>query len=190
MEKNITPILRNIFMIALGVFLLLSSAAWVFSPYKSKVVSSVGIDMPCEMAFDYLGNSDNASDWSVFVDYIETINDDRVTDGMVGSKRMCYTNWDQSGFRWEEEVLERVENEYRKLSCYNFKGLKLRSPVLATEQIYTPKDYGCEVKFTLDFLYKPSLWDRAKMKFSAYRIKSIFNKNLANVKKEVTKRRP
>jgi hypothetical protein len=190
MSKNITPVLRNIFLVALGVFLFLSLSAWIFSPYKDKVVSSVGIDMPCEMAFDYLGNSDNASDWSTFVDFIETINENSVSDGEVGSKRMCYTNWDQSGFKWEEEVLEKVQDKYRKLSCYNYQGLWLRAPVLKTEQIYAEKDYGCEVQFTLDFMYNPSLWDLAKMKFSAYRIKSIFNKNLANIKKEVTKRRP
>lgn len=190
MSQNITPILRNIFLLVLGVFLLLSISAWIFSPYKDKVVSTVGIDMPCESAFDYLGNSDNASSWSTFVAFIETTNENVISDGEVGSKRMCYTEWDQSGFKWEEEVLEKIEDEYRKLSCYNFQGLWLRAPILKTEQIYSKTDYGCQVQFTLDFMYTPSLWDLAKMKFSAYRIKSVFNQNLANIKNEVTKSRP
>lgn len=190
MEKQLTPILRNVFLGALGVFLLVSIAAWIFSPYKGKVVSHVGIDMPCEAAFDYLGNSDNASDWSSFVAFIETINENKVKDGMVGSKRVCYTDWQKEGFNWEEEVLERVENEYRRLSCYNYKNLWLRAPDLTTEQIYEVTDYGCKVSFTLDFMYDPSLWDLAKMKFSAYRVKRIFDKNLKNIKREVHKRRP
>ncbi|WP_235297602.1 SRPBCC family protein [Portibacter marinus] len=190
MEKNVTPILRNVFLGVLVLFLLLCLMAWIFSPYKDKVVSHVGIDMPCEAAFDYLGNSDNASDWSSFVPYIETINEDKVADGMVGSKRKCYTEWEKEGFQWEEEVLERIEDKYRKLSCYNYKNLWLRAPDLVTEQIYSQTDYGCKVSFTLDFMYKPSFWDLAKMKYSAFRIKSIFDKNLKNIKKEVYKRRP
>lgn len=190
MEKNLTPILRNVFLGALGIFLLISIAAWIFSPYKGKIESHVGIDVPCEVAFDYLGNSDNASDWSSFVAYIESINENLVADGHVGSRRMCYTDWDESAFRWEEEILERKEDQYRLLSCYNYQNLWLRAPDLLTEQIYERMDYGCKVSFTLDFRYKPSLWDKAKLKFSAYRIKSIFDQNLINIKKEVYKRRP
>ena len=143
MEKHVTPILRNVFLVALGAFLLSCILTWVFSPYKDKLVSHIGIDMPCGTAFAYLGDSDNAKDWSAFVAFIETINEDKVADGEIGSKRVCYTEVDKEGFQWEEEVLEKVENEYRRLSCYNYKNLWLRAPDLTTEQIYEPTDYGC-----------------------------------------------
>ncbi len=194
MEKVITPMLRRIFWIALAIFLLLLSFTWVFSPYKSYqtgvITSEVDINADCQQAFKYLGNSDNAKKWSVFVSFIETINPDQFQDGMIGSKRMCYTKEDKTGFTWEEEVLERRENEYRKISCYNFQNLFIKSPNLVTEQIYSPSSSGCKVTFTLDFKEEPTFLDKMKMKFSAYRVKSIFDRNLANIKSEVQKDRP
>lgn len=189
MESKVTSTLRHVFLAVLLLFLLLSFAAYKFSPYNQKILSSVDIEMPSEMAYDYLGDSDNAKDWSVFVAFIETINSAVIPDGQVGSKRICYTKEDHTGFNWEEEILEVRENEYRKISCYNFENFSLNAPYLTTEQIYRSTDQGCKVMFTLDFMHEPNFIDLLKMKFAAYRIKSIFDQNLTNIKEEVLKKR-
>ena len=189
MDTKVTSTLRKVFLAVLLLFLIVSFAAYKFSPYDQKILSAVDIEMPCEITFDYLGDSENAKDWSVFVAFIETINSAVIPDGEVGSKRICYTKEDHTGFNWEEEVLEVKPNEYRKISCYNFENLGINTPNLATEQIYRTTDEGCKVMFTLDFIKKPGFIDLVKMKFAAYRIKSIFDKNLANIKGEVLKKR-
>ncbi len=194
MEKNITPLLRNIFLGSLILLISILIGAWIMSPYskykEGKIVSKVNIEMPCTAAFDYLGNSENAKTWSVFVDFIETTNKEHFEDGEIGSKRICYTKSDRSGFNWEEEVLEIIPNEYRKLSCYNFKNLAVKAPNLVTEQIYIDKGEDCVLVFTLDFSKKPSFIEKLKLKFSSYRIQSIFDQNLLNIRAEIIKDRP
>ena len=194
MEKIITPTLKKISLVFFALLIFLLTLSYIFSPYtgydSGKIKSSVYIDMPCELAYDYLGDSDHARDWSVFVDFIETINGNEVGDGKVGSKRICYTNEDKTGFYWEEEVLKNIKNEYRQLSCYGFENLFISSPTLVTEQVYDPNANGCNLTFTLDYQEEPNFWQLLKIKYSAYRIKSIFDHNLANIKNEVLNDRP
>lgn len=194
MEKLMTPVLRKVFLIVLALLILLLGMSYIFSPYKSYqngfIKSSVKIESSCEAAFNYLGDSNHARDWSVFVDFIEALNKEEFADGQVGSKRMCYTKSDRTGFTWEEEVVERREGSYRRITCYNFQNLFTSSPDLSTEQIYEKIEEGCKLTFTLDFQEEPKLWDKLKMKFSAYRIKSIFDRNLVNIRKEILQEGP
>lgn len=176
----------KILTIVISTLFLGCALLWFFSPFgsfrsdviKTEVISNTS----CSTVFNYLGNSDNAKDWSVFVDHISTINSEEVADGKIGSKRKCYTLADETGFTWEEEVLELKENAYRKISCYNYKDLSIGAPDLVTEQIYLSDDAGCKVSFTLDFKEEPSFGELLKMKFSAYRIQDIFQRNLENIK--------
>jgi hypothetical protein len=166
------------------------------SPYKSYnkyshnlVKVSVNINALPSKVFNYLGNSNNAKDWSVFVSHITTLNPSEKVDGELGSVRRCFTNENETGETWDEEILFIEENRYRKLSCYNFIDFALSSNNLHTEQIYEEQDDGTtELSFTL-FYANPevSLVDELKMHFASYTMASIFKENLANIKSFVEK---
>lgn len=186
MKKGIINWFRNLlFFLIIGMVFL-----WFNSPYgkysKSPIVTSVHIEAPCQKVYEYLGNSDHARDWSVYVAFLETLNSEEVPDGEVGSKRMCYTQEDKQGFSWEEEVLEIKKGKYRKISCYSFQNLFVNTSDLITEQVYEEETDGCKLSFTLDYAKKPSFWELVKIKYSAYKIKSVFEGNIENIKKEMT----
>ncbi len=70
-----------------------------FSPYgynKSfsyKVITqSIDINATPAKVFSFLGNSNNASKWSSFVDHITVLNIDSFADGNTGSRRRCFRN--------------------------------------------------------------------------------------------------
>lgn len=181
--------MKKLILTVIVILTLVKTFIWFGSPYEGyeegSINSEINIESSCNAAFDYLGNSDNARDWSVFVEFIETINPNEFEDGNIGSKRMCYTKADRSGFTWEEEVLEKVNNKYRKISCYNFQNLNLKAPNLVTEQIYTQIPEGCKVNFTLNFEKEPSYFSLLKLKIIGFRVKSIFDDNLENIRKGV-----
>ena len=161
------------------------------SPYGQKsdheyklIKESVVIDAPVEKVFQYLGNSNNARKWSVFVDHISTINSDRIKDGAIGSIRRCFVHADESGETWDEETLIVESNKRRRLNCYNFQNFSLKADNLLTEQLYLPLDNGqCKLSFTLFFNpAKASNIEILKMYYAAFSIADIFQKNLENIK--------
>ena len=146
---------------------------------------SILIDAPVEQVYAYLGNSDNASEWSIYVDHIATLNSDQISDGEQGSIRRCFVNANESGKRWDEEVLLVEFNTRRRLSCYNYVGFKVTAGTLNTEQIYEEtKDGNCLLSFTLFFPPGEStFWKRIKMYYEAYEVAEVFQKNLKNIQK-------
>lgn len=163
----------------------------VFSPYGKKegfdnklVINKVLIDAPKEKVYNYLGNSDNARDWSVFVDHINTLNAKSRPDGAVGSVRRCFKTKNETGIVWDEEILINEANQRRRLSIFNMKGFGLSAENLFTEQIYTEKNGKCELSFTLFFdETKSNWWDKLKLYYAAYKVSTIFDDNLQNIKK-------
>lgn len=163
----------------------------IFSPYKthgtnqySSVDVTVVIDVPTDSVYNYLGNSDNAIDWSSFVDHISVLNPEVTRDGTVGSIRRCFKNKNEKGIIWDEEVLEDIPNLKRRLSIYNLQGFPLQAEGLQTEQIY--KSLGenkMELTFSVFFRdHEPSLMELLKMNYAAYVIRNIFEANLENIK--------
>jgi len=164
-----------------------------FSPYKKdkflsyKLINeSILINTSCEAAYKYLGNSDNARVWSVYVDHISPINEDKVADGHLGSIRRCFKNNNEKNGTWDEEILFTEKNKLRRLSCFNFQGLILSPGLLHTEQIYEDKNGDCLLKFTL---FSPKneygLWEEFKIYLASYPTAYIFRKNLKNIKKHL-----
>lgn len=183
--------------LALALALLLLAGAIVFSPYRRQddrservIRRTVEVAAPCAVVFDYLGNSANASDWSVFVDHITPLNADSVPDGARGSIRRSFRNADERGMRWDEYFVEVEPARRRRLRIYDVRGVALRSQTgLLTEQIYEPlAPDRCRLSFTLYFDGEPTLRDRAAMTLVAYRLSSIFASNIANVKRIVEAR--
>ena len=185
--------------IATGIALLLPLSLaflFIFSPFQHHddfdyplIKSTVIIDAPVNEVFDYLGNSDNARDWSVFVDHITTTNAIEVPDGSIGSERRCFVNADESGTQWDERTTLVIPNRKRQLVIYNLVDFSMTADNLATEQIYTPLENNkCELTFTVFYKdTKPTVGEYLKTKLGAFHIKSIFEDNMNNIKTIIEK---
>jgi hypothetical protein len=185
--------LKKFLLFAPFLFASLIFSIIAFSPYKKDkflsyklITESILINTSCEAAYKYLGNSDNVRVWSVYVDHISPINEDKVTDGHLGSIRTCFKNNHEKDGRWDEEILFTKKNKLRRLSCFNFQDLILSPGLLHTEQIYEDKNGDCLVKFTL---FSPKneygLWEEFKIYLASYPTAYIFRKNLKNIKKHL-----
>ena len=165
----------------------------IFSPYGKNddgtrnVSYTVSIDAPVPIVFAYLGNSSNAAQWSVFVHHITTLNDSVIPDGAVGSIRRCYVNSDESGRRWDEEIVEVVPNLKRRLSIFNLYDFPMTANNLVTDQFYQKTaNNQCELTFSVFFdVENPGMVAHLKLYFAAYRIQSIFKQNMENIKRNV-----
>jgi uncharacterized protein YndB with AHSA1/START domain len=190
-------ILKNIGIILLVVLPILLAWAVLASPFKSHegfdyllIKQTIVIDAPVEKVFNYLGNSDNAQDWSVFVDHISCLNGDNVPDGKVGSERRCFVSEDEKGTQWDEQITEVIPNKKRQLTIYNLEGFPIMAQNLATEQIYKPLGKKCKLSFTVFYKGAEPTWgEYIKTTLAAYRIKSIFKKNMKNIK-EIIENKP
>lgn len=164
----------------------------VFSPYSRQgdqrmIAYSLVIDAPTELVFDYLGNSENASDWSVFVDHISTLNGGEIPDGSVGSIRRCFVHADESGTQWDEEIVVLIPYEKRRLTIFNMQDFPMTAAHLVTEQLYRKiTDDQCELTFTVFYDQEhPGLLSHLKLYFAAYRMQRIFKQNMENIKRNV-----
>ncbi|HET6992905.1 MAG TPA: SRPBCC family protein [Bacteroidia bacterium] len=182
----------------IGIFLiLLLTGIIVFSPYGSHggfpyklVRHTVEIDAPVDSVFKFLSNSKSASQWSVFVNHITTLNADSFPDGTVGSRRRCFCKKDGTGVQWDEKITELSPGKKRQLIIYNMKGFYMTAEHLATEQIYEKiSDKKCRLTLTVFFKdAEPTLFEQMKTYLAAYKINSIFTGNMSNIKRIVEKK--
>ncbi len=188
--------------ILLGTFItvdIIIAAVFLCSPYGRHegfdyklIPASVDIAAPPGEVFAYLGNSGHAKDWSVYVDHITPLNSDSFPDGAVGSRRRCFQQADEQGTWWDELITIVEPGKRRQLTIYNMHGFPMSADGLATEQLYTPLENGtkCRLTFTVFFSdHDPGAWDAFKTYLGAYKIKSIFEKNLASIKRIVEQQR-
>lgn len=174
--------------------MMLVTGLWLFSPYRHHpgfdyklVKHSVVINAPADSVFRFLGNSGNAAKWSVYVNHISPLNRQEVPDGKPGSRRRCYCYANEKGTQWDEVITQVEPNKKRQISCYNLVDFWVSTEGLGTEQLYKPLgENKCELTFTVFFLNKrPTFWDEFKTSLAAYRIKSIFAKNMDNIKRMI-----
>jgi uncharacterized protein YndB with AHSA1/START domain len=167
--------------------LLLAIAIWK-SPFQDGVIEhTVEVEAPLNEVYDFLSNSNNAKRWSVFVDHINTLNADSITDGKVGSRRRCFCKADETGTQWDELISEVEPYQRRQLLIYNLKEFSMTADNLATNQFYEtlPGD-RCKLTFTVFFKGdQPGIWDWFKTKLAAYKIQDIFERNMDNIKRIV-----
>ncbi len=191
-KKNNVNRVLTVGLSLLGIVLIVVFLMALFSPYGNQegrdvklVESKILINAPVEKIFAYLGDSDNASEWSVFVDHISPLNSHEVSDGTPGSIRRCFVKKDEKGKSWDEEILAVDLNKRRLLSCFNYRKFALTAGVLNTEQLYEEtKDGHCLLSLTLFFPQeKTSLLKHLKMYYAAYQVSYLFEENLKNIKK-------
>ena len=162
-----------------------------FSPFKkngSEYALEVGIEINCppSKAFEYLGNSEHASQWSAFVDHISPLNEDVIPDGSLGSIRRCFRKSNEDGMIWDEEIITYHSDSLRTLSIYNLQGFFISTTHLYTKQKYTPTSKGTHLIFGLYKKLDETKWlDVLKLKITGHYIKYIFNKNLRGIKSKI-----
>ncbi len=185
---------KKILLAIVAVSVLGLAAAIALSPYGKKegfayplMKTSVEINATPDSVFRFLGNSDNARRWSVFVNHIKPLNADSIKDGQPGARRRCFCKGDESGRRWDETITEMVPGKKRQLICYAFVDFPVSAQGLATEQLYQDLGNG-KMRLTFTFFFKdrkPSLIESFCMYLSAYRVNDIFVRNMNNVKRLV-----
>ncbi|MCU0433013.1 MAG: SRPBCC family protein [Bacteroidia bacterium] len=195
MNKRRKIILRTLlilpFVAVLAVWLLSRYKTHDNLPYKT-IAASVEINAPPDSVFAYLGHSEKAGEWSVFVHHISTLNSDSFADGTVGCRRRCFCREDETGTQWDELITEVVPGKRRQLSIYHLVDFEMTAEGLYTEQIYTPLDGGKRCRLTLSLFYKngnPGVWDIFKTHLSSWKAESIFERNLANIKRNIEQQR-
>ena len=195
MENQYKKMKKRIIIISLVIVCLLTIIV-ILSPYRSYegypyrlIKHTVEINAPVKTVFDFLGNSKNASRWSVFVHHIITLNADEVADGKPGSRRRCFCNADEKGTQWDELITEVIPNHKRQLTIYNLKEFPMTAKNLATEQLYEAVgENRCRLTFTVFFKdAEPTLMEKIKLYIGSYKIKSIFKQNMENIKTIVEK---
>lgn len=184
----------RIFVYILLLLIVIAAAAIIFSPYGRHdgfdyklMKHTVDINAPANTVYNYLGNSANAKDWSVFVDHITTLNADSVPDGAIGSRRRCFVNADETGTRWDETIVENIPGVKRQITIYDMVDFPMTAENLATEQLYEPLDSN-RTRLTFTVFYRnaePSLWETFKTHLASYKIISVFKGNMDNIKRIV-----
>jgi hypothetical protein len=80
---------------------------------------SIVINAPLDEVWSYVGNSDNAKEWSIYFSHIKPISG---PDGEVGGVRRCFRRSDETKNRWDEKTLELKPKTYRKIHTYALQG--------------------------------------------------------------------
>lgn len=184
---------KIIFFLAFLAILLF--ALVFFSPYSIQqnyntkvIIESVLINKTPEEVYNYVGNSDNAKDWSVYVDHISSLNSNSNKDGEIGSKRRCFKNKNEKGAQWDEEILINEKFKRRRLNIYNASGFTFMAQNLMTEQLYEEIDGKCKLSFTLFVKEgKNTFFDDLKISLAGYFIVPIFEQNIQKVKEILEK---
>jgi uncharacterized membrane protein len=162
-----------------------------YSPYKyneqlnkKAVVNTVIINKSAEEVYKYLGNSDNAREWSSYVNHITTLNENNISDGKIGSIRRCYQyKNEEKGNIWDEEILDVIPSKKRKLSVFNMKNFSVTSNNLITEQHYEVIDTNsCKLSFVVFIKNDASLLEKVSLALFGYKVSNVFQKNISNVK--------
>lgn len=177
-----------------GLLVTIIVAFISFSPYGYHkgfdyplIIQTIVIDAEPETVFEYLGNSNHAAEWSVFVDHISPTNAATIPDGEIGSERRCFGSADETGIIWDERITKVEPGVHRQLEIYDIQGLPLKADHLLTDQLYR-RHNGLQTSLSLTLHYgddTPSLWTTLKTYLAAYKISSIFADNLINIKKQI-----
>jgi hypothetical protein len=184
--------LKKILLLLFSLAVLGLSGAVIFSPYGAHegfsyklIFHTVDIKAPVDSVFRFLGNSNNARKWSVFVNHITPLNSDSFPDGRPGSRRRCFCNADEKGTQWDELITEVVPGKKRQLTIYHLVDFSMSAGGLATEQLYEElPGHACRLTFTVFFKdHSPSWWESIKTYLAAYKIRDIFERNMNNIKR-------
>lgn len=149
-----------------------------------KVSYSVIIEAPRQDVWEYVSDSSNAKDWSVYFDHISAL--PGIEDGRPGSLRRCFRNEDETGAFWDEEVVKIIKDEYREIRTFNLNGFgrpELRKAQFKVEQIYEKlEDDKTRLSFTSEYSGPLDLDVLKALLPAGAEAERIFRLNLENIK--------
>jgi hypothetical protein len=170
----------------LATFGALVIAAVVTTAYAQTdfhVVDSVVIHASPREVFDFMSDSRQARGWSIFFDHITPLPGS--PDGGLGATRRCFRRPDETGPRWDEEVIGFAPYTSRTIRVYGAAGFRAGIYVGTEEEIshaYEEIAPG-ETKLTFDaHVTKGSIGDRLALFLSTSETHRIFRKNLTNIR--------
>lgn len=154
--------------------------------WEGAVSESVIIDAPVEKTWEYASNSLEAVNWSIYFDHISPLNGG-APDGQVGSLRRCFRNKDESGYAWDEVIINVDPLKLRQIVTYNFINYPFTF-VHENEYVFVRQIYESlgEDKSKLTFETMTRKDGNPFFKFifwlSRKETRDIFIKNLKNIK--------
>lgn len=169
------------FLFFMFAYFLLSPVRWNEKEQAYEIRHSRLVNRSACAVYDYLGQSEAASQWSSFVSRIEVLNPE-IPDGTLGLQRKCFAKDYPALATWEEEILQNENCEHRRLSIYNLENFPIAVDGLFTDQVYTPLEgNNCQLSLAV---YFPggNFWDTFKFILASPYIASIFSNNLKNIK--------
>lgn len=87
--------------------------------WSEAVSESVEINAPVEKTWAYASDSLQAVNWSIYFDHISPL-EGPSPDGQIGSLRRCFRNKDESGYAWDEVIINVEPQKLRQIVTYNF----------------------------------------------------------------------
>jgi hypothetical protein len=154
--------------------------------WEDAVTESVIIEAPVGETWNYASNSLEAVNWSIYFDHISPL-ESPALDGQVGSLRRCYRNKDESGYAWDEVIINVETQKLRQLVTYNFINYPF-TWIHSGEYVFVRQLYESlgphQSKLTFQTISRPDGNPLFKFLFWVSRKKTaeIFLKNLENIK--------
>ena len=154
--------------------------------WESAVSESVVINAPVEKTWEYASNSLKAVDWSIYFDHISPLKGP-APDGQIGSLRRCFRNKDESGYAWDEVIINVEPQRLRQIVTYNFINYPFelihKDEYVFVRQIYEPLK-GDRSRLTFQTVTREGGNPFFKFIFwlSRGETADIFLKNLKNIK--------
>lgn len=170
-----------------GLLILLLILLWWGSSHLFTVSESVVIEAPVEDVWEYVSDSENAREWSVYFHHIAPM--EGVEDGKPGAIRRCYRSLDkEEDVYWDEITLETIPHEYRRILAYNKQGFPEDHQHLEEGEHYVYQYYEemgpeqTKLTFSTTILRPEGLFDRLKFWKFGQLAEETFDKNLENIK--------
>ena len=169
-------------------FSLLLLSLFFFSACEKK--EEVLIRAPLNEVWNYVGNSNNAAEWSVYFHHITPISGE---DGKPGALRRCFRREDEQGNTWDETTLEIIPQTYRKIhthSLFGFPDEAFNSAEFHVHQRFTESPDGKSVRLSFGSeLIKPTdLISAIRFIWYAREAKRVIRLNLENIKEAIESR--
>ena len=159
--------------------------------WDEAVSESVTIEAPVAETWAYASNSLEAINWSVYFDHISPL-PGPVADGQVGSLRRCFRNKDESGYAWDEVIINVEPLKLRQIVTYNFINYPF-SVIHDGQYVFVRQIYEAlgEGRSRLTFQTTTHKGNNPFFKFifwiSRKETGDIFQKNLMNIKAAIEK---
>ncbi len=176
--------------VAFAAIIAIAAAPFAWNAFLTDSHSIV-IDAPVQSVWEYIGDSGNAAEWSVFFERIKPL--PGVKDGKTGALRRCFRASDDPGAIWWDEItLETRTMEYRRIlafNAHNFADPKMNHGEYYVFQHFEELHPGrTKLTFGHKQLKPTGIRDRLGFLGAAREGSRIIRENLENIKEAIESR--